>query len=190
LMSHWMLVNYRQGYNIFGVSGILFNHESPRRGETFVTRKITMGIAMILSGKQEHLFLGNLEPKRDWGFAPEYVATMWKMLQRDNPEDFVIGTGETHSVQEFVEEAFSYAGLDWRNHVKIDPRYFRPTETESLNADPKNAREKLGWQPKVTFKELIKIMIDADMRKLGLNPIGEGDRMLKEKFRKRWWIVD
>jgi GDPmannose 4,6-dehydratase len=190
VMSHWMAKNYRDGYNIFGVSGILFNHESPRRGETFVTRKITRGIAMILAEQQKNLFLGNLEPKRDWGYAPEYVEMMWKMLQRDDPEDLVIGTGENHSVEEFVEEAFSYAGLDWRDHVKIDPGYFRPTEVENLLADPIKATETLGWEPKITFKELVRIMIDADMRNIGLNPIGEGDRILKEKFPNRWWTVD
>ena len=190
VMSHWMAKNYRDGYNIFGVSGILFNHESPRRGETFVTRKITRGIAMILAEQQKNLFLGNLEPKRDWGYAPEYVEMMWKMLQRDVPEDLVIGTGENHSVEEFVEEAFSYAGLDWRDHVKIDPGYFRPTEVENLLADPIKATETLGWEPKITFKELVRIMIDADMRNIGLNPIGEGDRILKEKFPNRWWTVD
>jgi len=190
VMSHWMAKNYRDGYNIFGVSGILFNHESPRRGETFVTRKITRGIAMILAEQQKNLFLGNLEPKRDWGYAPEYVEMMWKMLQRDVPEDLVIGTGENHSVEEFVEEAFSYAGLDWRDHVKIDPGYFRPTEVENLLADPIKARKTLGWEPKITFKELVRIMIDADMRNIGLNPIGEGDRILKEKFPNRWWTVD
>lgn len=190
LMAHWMAVNYREGYNMFAVSGILFNHESPRRSETFVTRKITRGIAMILAGKQRYLFLGNLEPKRDWGFAPEYVEVMCKMLQKDDPGDFVIGTGESHSIKQFLEEAFSYAGLDWKEHVKIDPKYFRPTEVEALRADSTNARKSLGWEPRVTFHNLVKIMVDADMRRMGLEPIGEGDRILKEKFPNRWWTVD
>jgi GDPmannose 4,6-dehydratase len=190
VMAHWMAINYRDGYNIFAVSGILFNHESPRRSETFVTRKITRGIAMILAEKQKYLFLGNLEPKRDWGFAPEYVEMMWKMLQQDEPRDYVIGTGENHSVQEFIEEAFSYVGLDWREYVRIDPRYFRPTEVENLRANPGKARERLGWEPRVTFKDLVKIMIDADMRKMGLRHGGEGDRILREKFPSRWWDGD
>ena len=189
-MAHWMAVNYRDGYDLFAVSGVLFNHESPRRSETFITRKISRGIAMILSGKHKYIFLGNLEPKRDWGFAPEYVEMMWKMLQRDEPEDFVIGTGETHSVKEFLEEAFSYAGLDWKEYVKIDPKYFRPTEIEVLRADPARARKSLGWCPKVTFQDLVKIMVDADMRRMGLEPFGEGDGILKNKFPRRWWEID
>ncbi len=190
LLAHWMAINYRDGYNLFAVSGILFNHESPRRSETFITRKITRGIAMILSGKHKYIFLGNLEPKRDWGFAPEYVEMMWKMIQRDEPEDFVIGTGETHSVKEFLEEAFSYAGLDWREYVKIDPKYFRPTEVEVLRADPGRARRSLRWCPKVTFQDLVRIMVDADIRRMGLEPVGEGDRILKDKFPNRWWEID
>jgi GDPmannose 4,6-dehydratase len=185
-----MAINCRDGYNIFAVSGILFNHESPRRSETFVTRKITRGIALILAERQKHLFLGNLEPKRDWGFAPEYVEMMWKMLQQDEPRDFVIGTGECHTVKEFIEEAFSYVGLDWREYIRIDPRYFRPTEVENLRANPSKARERLGWEPRVTFKDLVKIMVDADMRKVGLRPCGEGDRVLREKFPNRWWDGD
>jgi len=188
--SYWMVVNYRTGYNIFAVNGILFNHESPRRGETFVTRKITRAIASILAKKQYYLYLGNLDAKRDWGFAPEYIEMMWKLLQQHEPEDFVIGTGEAHSVKEFVQEAFTYVGLDWREYVKIDPRYFRPTEAEILIADSTKAREKLGWQPKVTFSDLVKIMVDADMRKTGLTPIGEGDEILRKKFPNRWWKVD
>src|SRR3989337_1245688 len=190
VMAHWMAINYRDGYNIFAVSGILFNHESPRRSETFVTRKITRGIAMILAEKQKYLFLGNLEPKRDWGFAPEYVEMMWKMLQQDEPRDYIIGTGESHSVQEFIEEAFSYVGLDWREYVRIDPKYFRPTEVENLRANPGKARERLGWEPKATFKELVKIMVDADMRKMDLKPCGEGDRILRERFPSSWWGGD
>ena len=190
LMAHWIAVNYREGYNMFAASGILFNHESPRRSETFVTRKVTRGIAMILAGKQRYLFLGNLEPKRDWGFAPEYVEMMWKMLQNDTPGDFVIGTGESHSIKQFIEEAFLYSGLDWREYIKIDPKYFRPTEVGALRADSTNARKSLGWEPRVKFDALVRIMVDADMRRLGLEARGEGDRILKEKFPGRWWGVD
>jgi len=188
--AHWMTVNYREAYNIFTCSGILFNHESPRRGETFVTRKITMGIANILAKKQTKIYLGNLEAKRDWGYAPEYVEAMWRMLQNKEPCDFVIGTGETYSVRDFVEDAFSYVGLNWEHHVEIDPRYFRPTEPETLIADARLAKEKLGWAPKVKFKELVKIMIDADVRAIGLKPIGEGDKILEEKFPRKWWKGD
>jgi GDPmannose 4,6-dehydratase len=190
LMAHWTAINYRDGYNLFAVSGILFNHESPRRSETFVTRKVSRGVAMILSGKNKYIFLGNLDPVRDWGFAPEYVEMMWKMLQRDEPDDFVIGVGESHSIKEFLDEAFSYVGLDWREHVKIDPKYFRPTEVEALRADSSKAREALGWEPKVSFRDLVRIMVDADMRRMGLEPVGEGDRVLREKFPNRWWEVD
>lgn len=176
--SYWMAVNYRDGYNLFTCNGILFNHESPRRGETFVTRKITRAIANILSGKQQFLHLGNLEAKRDWGYAPEYVETMWLMLQQEKPDDYVIGTGESHSVREFVEEAFTYADLDWKQYVKIDPRYFRPTEVELLLADYGKAKKKLGWSPRVAFKELVKIMVDADMEDSGLESPGEGKTIL------------
>lgn len=188
--AYWMVKNYRDGYNIFACNGILFNHESPRRGETFVTRKITRAIAAILAKKQDYLYLGNLEAKRDWGYAPEYVEAMWKILQQDKPDDFVLGTGQSHSVKEFVEKAFSYVDLDWQKYVKIDLRYFRPTEVENLTADTTKANKKLGWQPKITFDDLIKIMVDADMRKLGLRPIGEGDKILREKFPYRWWKGD
>ena len=188
--AYWMAVNYRQGYNIFACNGILFNHESPRRGETFVSRKITRAIAAILAKKQDYLYLGNLEAKRDWGFALEYVEIMWKMLQHDTSLDIVLGTGENHSVKEFVQEAFSYVGLDWEKHVKIDPRYFRPTDVRELIADSTKAKKVLSWQPKIRFKELVRIMIDADMRKAGLKPIGEGDKILKEKFPNKWWKVD
>ena len=188
--AYWMAKNYRDGYNIFVCNGILFNHESPRRGETFVTRKITRGIARILAKKEKYLYLGNLDAKRDWGYAPEYVEVMCNMLQNGESEDFVIGTGETHSVREFVKEAFSYAELDWNECVKNDPRYFRPTETKVLIADPANAAKKLRWNPKIRFKDLIKIMVDADMRVVDLEPIGEGDELLKRKFPNRWWGVD
>jgi len=188
--SYWMTENYREGYEMFACNGILFNHESPRRGETFVTRKITMAIANILAGKQKDLYLGNLEAKRDWGYSPEYVEFMWKMLQNNMAEDFVIGTGETHSVGEFVGEAFNYAGLDLNEYVKIDPRYFRPVEVEQLIADPGKAKEKLGWNPKIKFKDLVKIMVDADMRKIGLKAIGEGDKIINKKFTDKWWKID
>jgi len=176
--SYWMTVNYRDGYNLFTCNGILFNHESPRRGETFVTRKITRAIARILAGKQQYVQLGNLDAKRDWGYAPEYVETMWLMLQQDQPDTYVIGTGESHSVKEFVEEAFTYAGLGWKRHVRIDSRYFRPTEVELLRADSTKARKILGWQPKVTFKELVRIMVDADREAIGLRASGEGKAAL------------
>ena len=188
--AYWMAKNYRDGYKIFASNGILFNHESMRRGETFVTRKITRAIAAILAKKQNYLYLGNLEAKRDWGFAPEYVEAMYKILQQDNPDDFVLGTGESHSVKEFVEETFSYAGLDWNKYVKIDQRYLRPTEVEDLVADITKSKEKLNWQPKVTFNDLVKIMVDADMRAIGLEPIGQGDEILKEKFSNKWWKGD
>jgi GDPmannose 4,6-dehydratase len=188
--AYWMTETYREGYNVFACNGILFNHESPRRGETFVTRKVTMAVANIMAKKQRFLYLGNLEPKRDWGYAPEYVEAMWKILQENKPEDFVIGTGEQHSVREFVEQAFSYIGLDWKKYVKTDPRYFRPTEAEDLVANPSKAEKTLGWKPKVRFEELIKIMIDADMRKTGLDPIGEGDEILQKNILDRWWKTD
>lgn len=190
VFAYWMTKNYREGYNIFACNGILFNHESPRRGETFVTRKITRSIARILAKKENYLYLGNLDAKRDWGYAPEYVECMWEMLQNKRPEDFVVGTGETHSVREFLEETFSYAGLDWNEFVKIDQRYFRPTEVEELIADTTKAKEKLNWNPKIKFKDLVKVMVDADMRAIGLEPIGEGDEIIKRKFSNKWWNVD
>lgn len=190
LYAYWMVRNYSEGYKIFASNGILFNHESPRRGETFVTRKITRAIAAILAKKQAYLYLGNLEPKRDWGFAPEYIEAIWKILQQDRPDDFVLGTGESHSVKEFVKNAFSYVGLDWKKYVKIDPRYFRPTEAESLIADSAKANKILKWRPKIAFGDLVKIMVDADMRKIGLKAIGEGDKILKEKFPNKWWSRD
>ncbi len=176
--AYWMAKNYRDGYGMFACNGILFNHESPRRGETFVTRKITRAIANIVAGKQEYIYLGNLEAKRDWGYAPEYVEAMWRILQLDYPDDFIIGTGETHSVREFVEQAFAYVGLDSKKYVKIDARYYRPTEVEVLIADPTKARNKLGWEAKIKFADLVKIMMDADMRSMGLQAIGEGDRII------------
>ena len=188
--AYWTTKNYRLGYGMFACNGILFNHESPRRGEIFVTRKITMAIASILAKKQHMLYLGNLEPKRDWGYAPEYVEVMWKILQQSKPDDYVVGTGEQHSVREFVELAFSYAGLDWQKYVSTDEKYFRPTETEDLLANSSKIKKTVGWEPKIRFKDLVKIMVDSDMRKLGLTPIGEGDKILTEKFPDRWWKVD
>lgn len=183
--AYWVTRNYRHGYQIFACNGILFNHESPRRGETFVTRKITRAVAHILAGKQEHLYLGNLDAKRDWGYAPDYIAAMWKMIQHDQPEDFVIGTGEAHSVREFLEIAFGYVNLDWQDYVRIDPRYFRPNEVDFLQADPSHAINQLGWEPRVFFKDLVRIMVDADLEKLGLDTPGEGRRIL-EKLHGRW----
>jgi GDPmannose 4,6-dehydratase len=163
VFGHWMAINYREGYGMHVSNGILFNHESPRRGENFVTRKITMAVAAIKKGLASELRLGNLEAKRDWGYARDYVEAMWLMLQQEKPDDYVIATGETHSVREFLEEAFSYAGLDWRKHVVTDPKYLRPAEVDLLLGDPAKARAALGWRPRVTFKELVRLMVDADM---------------------------
>lgn len=180
--AYWLARNYREGYSIFASNGILFNHESPRRGETFVTRKITRALAAIKAGRQQHLFLGNLDAKRDWGYAPEYVEAMWAILQQEKANDFVIGTGESHSVREFLDEAFSYAGMDWKKVVQIDPRYFRPTEVDYLLSDPSRAQKELKWSPKVKFHELVRIMVDADLELAGLEPVGEGRQILKERF--------
>ncbi|MDD5450238.1 MAG: GDP-mannose 4,6-dehydratase, partial [Candidatus Omnitrophica bacterium] len=185
--AYWMTKNYREAYHMFACNGILFNHESPRRGETFVMRKITRSIAAILSKKQNILYLGNLKAKRDWGFAPEYVEEMWNMLQQASPDDYALGTGESHSVEELVKTAFSYAGLNWKKHVRIDRRYFRPNEVRELVANPAKAKKKLGWRPKITFDALVKIIIDADMRAAGLKPMGEGDKILRDRFPRRWW---
>ena len=164
--SYWITVNYRESYGLHASNGILFNHESPRRGETFVTRKITRALAQILCGLQDKLYLGNLDAKRDWGYAKEYVEAMWLMLQQDEPDDYVIATGETHSVREFLEVAFSHMGLDWQKHVEIDPRYFRPAEVELLIGDYSKAKQKLGWEPKTKFNDLVKLMVDEDIRRL------------------------
>ena len=164
--AYWMTVNYREAYGMFACNGILFNHESPRRGETFVTRKITRSVARIKAGLDDKITLGNLDARRDWGYAKEYVEAMWRMLQQEKPEDFVIATGETHSVREFLEEAFGHVGMDWEKYVQLDKRYERPAEVDLLIGDPSKAREKLGWAPKVTFKELVSLMVDADIRKL------------------------
>jgi len=223
IYAYWMTVNYREGYGLFSCNGILFNHESPRRGETFVTRKITRALANILSGCQKKLYLGNLNAKRDWGFAPEYVEMMWLMLQQDKPDDYTVGTGESHSIREFVEQAFRYAGieLEWQGSgvnekgivaslskrfeakssgqlplnflsipsslclgdilVEIDPRYFRPTEVDFLLADITKAKNELGWQPRVAFAELVKIMVDYDLKMVGLEPPGEGMTICEKK---------
>jgi GDPmannose 4,6-dehydratase len=166
VFSYWCTVNYRESYGLHASNGILFNHESPRRGETFVTRKISRAVAAIKQGLQHDLFLGNLEAKRDWGYAPEYVEGMWRILQQDEGHDFVLATGETHSVQEFVEEAFAHVDLDWKKYVKHDARYERPAEVDLLIGDPSKARKILKWEPKVRFKELVHIMVDADMELL------------------------
>jgi GDPmannose 4,6-dehydratase len=166
--AHWQTINYRESYDLFACNGILFNHESPRRGETFVTRKITRAIARIVAGQQKKLYLGNLDAKRDWGYAKDYVEAMWLMLQQEKPDDYVVATGETHAIREFLELAFSYVDLNWEEYVEIDPRYFRPTEVELLLGDPTKAKEKLNWKPSVTFKELVYLMVDADMQALGL----------------------
>jgi GDPmannose 4,6-dehydratase len=206
--AYWMTVNYREGYSLFACNGILFNHESPRRGETFVTRKVTRALANMLAGKQRKLYLGNIDSKRDWGFAPEYVEMMWLMLQQDKPEDYVVGTGESHSVKEFLEEAFNYVGIEieWKGEgverkgiirslnspldsnmhvgdtvIEIDPKYFRPTDVDFLQADISKARQRLGWEPRTTFDELVKIMVDYDMKLIRLNPVGEGIKICEKK---------
>jgi len=166
LFAHHITVNYRESYNMFACAGILFNHESPRRGETFVTRKIARAVARIKYGVQDKLYMGNLDARRDWGYAPEYVEAMWLMLQQDEPEDFVIGTGEMHTVREFLELAFSRAGLDWHDYVETDPRYLRPAEVEALQADPAKARRKLKWEHRTGFLELVHLMVDAEMEDL------------------------
>ncbi len=168
VMAYWLTVNYREAYGLHASNGILFNHESPRRGETFVTRKITRGLAQILAKKADKLFLGNLEAKRDWGYAKDYVEAMWLMLQKDEPEDFVIATGEAHSVKTFLDEAFGLVDLDWKKHVEIDPRYYRPTEVDLLQGDASKARRLLGWRARTSFKELVRLMVEADLEAEGL----------------------
>lgn len=166
--AHWQTVNHRESYGMFACNGILFNHESPRRGETFVTRKITRALARIVAGTQKKLYLGNLDAKRDWGYAKDYVRAMWLMLQQDEPDDYVIATGETYSVKQFLEEAFSYVNLNWQDYVEFDERYLRPTEVDLLIGDPTKAKQKLGWQPAVTFSELVALMVEADLQALGI----------------------
>jgi GDPmannose 4,6-dehydratase len=167
VFGHWITVNYREGYGLHASNGILFNHESPRRGENFVTRKITLGIAAIKRGRAKEIRLGNLDAKRDWGFAGDYVEAMWLMLQRDQPDDYVVATGETHSVREFLEEAFACVGLDWKDHVVVDPRFFRPAEVDALLGDPTKAKTLLGWKPRVDFKGLVRMMVEADLEGQG-----------------------
>ncbi|NJM22751.1 MAG: GDP-mannose 4,6-dehydratase [Richelia sp. RM2_1_2] len=171
--SHWQTVNYRESYNMFACNGILFNHESPRRGETFVTRKITRAVARIVAGKQKKIYMGNLDSKRDWGYAKDYVRAMWLMLQQEQPEDYVIATNETHSVREFLELAFNYVNLDWQEYVEFDERYLRPAEVDLLIGDASKARTKLGWTPSVTFEQLVALMVEADLQALGLTSPGE-----------------
>ena len=208
VFSYYITRNYRESYSLFAVNGILFNHESPRRGPTFVTKKITRAIARIKAGLDKKIYLGNLDAKRDWGFAPEYTQAMWEMLQQLKPDDYVIATGETHSVREFLEEAFRYAGFEIESNgkkgieekyidkktgeiiVEIDPRYFRPAEVEILIGDASKAKEKLNWQPKIKFEDLVKIMIDADFKEINLKPPGEGEKILKEKIPDRWWKIN
>jgi GDPmannose 4,6-dehydratase len=178
--AFWAAVNYREAYDLFAVNGILYNHESSRRGETFVTRKITRAVARIKAGLQEKLYLGNLDAKRDWGYAPEFCEAMWMMLQADEPDDYVIATGEQHSVREFCELAFARVGLDWEGYVEIDPRYYRPAEVDSLLGDATKAREKLGWEPKVRFEELVELMVDEDVRMLSEQLAGKVTRYSHE----------
>jgi GDPmannose 4,6-dehydratase len=187
--AYWMTKMYREGYGLFACNGILFNHESPRRGETFVTRKITRAIANILTGNQKYLYLGNLDSRRDWGYAPEYVEAMHKILQQNEPGDYIIGTGVTHSVKDFLDAAFTYVGENYEKYVRIDPRYLRPLDVEDLVCDTSDIKKRLNWEPKITFKELVKIMVDADMEKLNLEPPGEGNEVLKRKYPHRWWSV-
>jgi GDPmannose 4,6-dehydratase len=173
VFAHWQTINYRESYNLFACNGILFNHESPRRGETFVTRKITRAVARIVAGQQKDLYLGNLDSKRDWGYAKDYVRAMWLMLQQDAPDDYVVATGETHAIKEFLDIAFNYVNLDWNDYVKFDPRYLRPAEVDILIGTPAKAKQKLGWEPSVTFEELVKLMVDADLEAIGQQPINQ-----------------
>jgi GDPmannose 4,6-dehydratase len=168
LFAHFMVVDYREAYGLHASNGILFNHESPRRGGTFVTRKVTRGIAAILKGEQEHIYLGNLDARRDWGYAPEYVEAMWRMLQQPEPDDYVIATGEMHTVRELCEVAFRLAGLDWERYVRIDAKYLRPTEVDELCGDAMKAAANLGWEPQMRFAELVRIMLESDLRSAGL----------------------
>jgi GDPmannose 4,6-dehydratase len=179
--AHWQTVNYRESYNLFACNGILFNHESPRRGETFVTRKITRALARIVAGKQDKLYMGNLDTKRDWGYAKDYVKAMWLMLQQESPQDYVIATGETHSVKEFLELAFSYVNLTWQNYIEFDERYLRPAEVELLIGDSTKAQQQLGWKPTVTFEQLVALMVEADLQALGHTaPNGNGTQVIQD----------
>lgn len=179
--AHWQTINYRESFDLFAANGILFNHESPRRGETFVTRKITMAIARIVAQKQKKLYLGNLDAKRDWGYAKDYVRAMWLMLQQDLPDDYVVATGETYSVKQFLDVAFKYVNLDWHDYVEFDERYLRPAEVELLIGDPTKAKTKLGWSPSVTFEELVHLMVEADLYALG---VGSPQGSMKEQLLK------
>jgi GDPmannose 4,6-dehydratase len=169
--AHWQTVNYRESYGLFACNGILFNHESPRRGETFVTRKITRAVARIVAGQQKKLYMGNLDAKRDWGYAKDYVQAMWLMLQQEQPDDYVVATGETHEVREFLELAFGYVNLNWQDYVEFDERYLRPAEVDLLIGDPTKAKTQLGWQPSVSFEQLVYLMVEADLKALGLIPL-------------------
>jgi GDPmannose 4,6-dehydratase len=180
--AFWMVANYREAYDMYASNGILFNHESPRRGPTFLSRKVTRAVARIKAGLQPKVYLGNLDSRRDYGYTPEYVEVMWKILQQDKPEDFVVGTGVAPTIREFVAEAFSYADMDWEEYVEIDPRYFRPTEVDYLLADSSKAKKALDWEPKITYKELARIMVDADLEAVGLDPIGEGKQIMEANF--------
>ncbi|MGB5916778.1 MAG: GDP-mannose 4,6-dehydratase, partial [Phormidesmis sp.] len=173
--AHWQTINYRESYDMFATNGILFNHESPRRGETFVTRKITRAIARIIANKQDKLYMGNLDAQRDWGYAKDYVKAMWLMLQQDKPDDFVIATGETHSIHEFLDIAFGYVNLDWNKYVAFDERYLRPAEVDLLIGDPTKAKKTLGWEPELDFPGLVKLMVDADLEAIGLKPVNESN---------------
>ena len=170
VFAYWMTINYREAYKLFGCNGILFNHESPRRGETFVTRKITLALARIKAGLQDKLYLGNLNARRDWGYAKDYVDAMWLMLQQDEPDDYVVSTGETHSIKEFLEEAFGYLGMDYQKYVEIDPKFMRPAEVDLLLGDCTKAKKKLGWKHSVDFKGLVRLMVDSDLKLVGLTP--------------------
>lgn len=181
LFAYGITRNYRESYGLFTSNGILFNHESPRRGEAFVSRKITLALANIIAGKQKRLYLGNLDSCRDWGYAPEYVEGMWQILQQDIPQDFVLGTGESHTVRDFVQAAFSYVDLDWQEYVSFDAKYLRPMEISLLRADATKAKKLLAWQPRITFDELVKIMVDADLARLGLPSPGVGSQILAKK---------
>jgi GDPmannose 4,6-dehydratase len=177
LAAHWHAVNHREAFGMFVANGILFNHESPRRGESFVTRKISLAVARIVAGTRDHVTLGNLDARRDWGFAGDYVDAMWRMLQHDLADDYVVATGESHSVREFVEAAFGYVKLDWEKYVRLDPRYLRPSEVDHLLGDPSKARDRLGWAPKVTFEQLVRMMVDADLEIAQREPQpGQGSR--------------